>query len=78
MADDTPRTQLEAQIAEEKAELEAAPKVPVQHYIGISLRCHLCGRVVPVYGLQPFDEHIPNTPPRMACSQCHPNRGQNG
>jgi hypothetical protein len=76
--EDSPRTQLEAQIAQEKAELEAVPKIPIQQFMGTSLRCHLCGRVVPINDLQPFDQHIPNTPPRMACSQCHPMRGQNG
>jgi len=75
MAEDIPRTALEAQIEEERKELEAPPKIPIQHYMGISTRCHLCGRVVPAGDLQPFDEHIPNTKPRLACSYCHPNRG---
>ena len=74
MAEDSPRTQLEAQIEQEKKELESVPKIPIRNFMGISLRCHLCGRVVPASDLQPFDEHIPNTKPRMACSQCHPRR----
>jgi len=78
MAEDTPRTALEAQIAQEKEELNAAPKIPIKHFMGMGLRCHLCGKVVPIRELQPFDTHIPNTPARMACSDCHPNRGQNG
>jgi hypothetical protein len=72
---DNPRTALEAQIEQEKKELEAVPKIPVQHYMGTTLRCHLCGQVFPAGTLQPFDEHIPGVKPRMACPSCHPNRG---
>jgi hypothetical protein len=74
MAEDTPRTQLEAQIEEEKKELEAVPKIPIQQFMGITTRCHLCGQVFPSGTLQPFDTHVPNVRPRFACPNCHPNR----
>jgi hypothetical protein len=77
MAEELPRTELEAQIAQEKAELDAVPKIPIARFMGMGLRCHLCGKVVSIAELQPFDTHIPNTPARMACASCHPDRGNN-
>jgi hypothetical protein len=77
VAEDTPRTQLEATIAQEKAELESAPKIPIQQFMGITMRCYLCGQIFAAGTLRPFDTHIPNTPPRMACPNCHPDRGNN-
>lgn len=81
MAEDTPRTQLEAQIEQEKKELEAVPKIPIQRYVGVAVRCHLCGQVVSSGDLQPFDTHKADNgagpATRHACPNCHPNRGQN-
>jgi hypothetical protein len=78
VADDRPRTELEAQIAQEAKELAEVPKIPIQQFMGITTRCHICGGVFPAGSLQPFDAHIPNTRLRYACPNCHPNRGQNG
>jgi hypothetical protein len=78
MAEDSPRTELEAQIVQEAKELAEVPKIPIQQFMGITTRCHLCGQVFSAGTLRPFDSHIPNTPPRMACPNCHPDRGQNG
>lgn len=77
MAEELPRTALEAQIEQEKKELEAAPKIPIREYMGTTLRCHLCGQVKPIGTLKPFDAHIPGGTPRYACESCHPDRGNN-
>jgi len=77
MAEDTARTQLEAQIAQEARELKDAPII--QPIIGAIARCHICGAVIPASEIQPFREgfHEIHTalPQRKACSRCHPDRG---
>jgi len=66
------KTQLEVMIEAEAKELKEAPRI--QPIIGQVKRCHICGQVFPATDLQPFDSHIPNTIPRTACRNCHPNR----
>lgn len=71
-----PKSALELQIEQEKAELAAVPKIPIERFIGgPAMRCHLCGRVVKESELLDFDTHVPNAMPRKACPWCHPNRG---
>lgn len=70
MASDT----LVAQIAREAEELQSVPKLPIAQFILTPRRCHLCGKVVPLAELQPFYDAAPGTQPRLACSQCHPDR----
>lgn len=66
------KTQLEIQIEQEAKELKDAPKIPL--VIGQAKRCSICGQVFSSQDLRPFDSHIPNTVPREACPNCHPNR----
>ena len=65
-------TDLEKQIAKEAHELKAAPVVPIK---GVLVgRCGMCGQIVDLNELEPFDTHIPNMPPRLAGPCCHPHR----
>ena len=66
------KTELEIQIEQEAKELKEAPKIQV--IVGQVKRCHICGAVFQASDLKPFDSHIPNTMPREACPNCHPNR----
>jgi hypothetical protein len=63
---------LEKQIAKEAQELKAAPVVTIKG--AIVGRCGMCGQIVDLNELEPFDAHIPNAPPRMAGLCCHPHR----
>jgi hypothetical protein len=68
----TDKTPLEIQIEQEEKELKEAPVI--QPIIGQVHRCHICGAVYSATDLRPFDTHVPNTPPRHACPNCHPER----
>lgn len=72
-----PKSALELQIEQEKAELDAVPKIPVQQFMGGPMvRCHMCGAVCHPELLKPFEtvqtQHGPLE--RLACPNCHPNR----
>lgn len=78
MADVPPKSALELQIEQEKAELAAVPKIPIIHFMGgPGKRCHLCGKLVNAEDLKPFETQQTQFGPleRMACPNCHPNRG---
>ena len=66
------KTELEIQIEQEAKELKEAPVI--QPIVGQVKRCHLCGAVYSAQDLKPFDTHIPNSSPRHACPNCHPDR----
>jgi hypothetical protein len=69
---DSPRTQLEAQIAQEAKELTEAPVI--KPIVGQVMRCHICGQCFKPTDLKPYDTHIPQGPLRLACPNCHPER----
>lgn len=63
---------LEKQIEKEAGELKSAPAVPILG--AIVGRCHLCGQIVDVNELEPFDTHVQHGVERKAASCCHPHR----
>ena len=66
------KTELEVMIEQEAKELKETPVI--QPIIGQVKRCHICGAVYSAVDLKPFDAHIPNSAPRHACNNCHPDR----
>lgn len=72
MADELPKTALEAQIEQERRELEAVPKIPVSKFMGSHKRCHICGQIFSEHDLKVYDGD------RLGCPQCHPLRGFHG
>jgi hypothetical protein len=68
------KTDLQTQIEQEEKELKEAPVI--QPIVGQALRCHICGQVFHMSALKPFDEHVEDGKLRVACPNCHPNRGQ--
>jgi hypothetical protein len=68
---DSPRTGLEAQIAQEAKELKEAPII--KPIVGQVMRCHICGQCFSRNDLKPFDTHVPGSK-RVACPRCHPER----
>jgi hypothetical protein len=71
---DSPRTALEVQIEREAQELKNASFVPVHQLMGTHKRCHICGQIFHEHDLKPYDTHLRNQRPRMACNNCHPQR----
>jgi len=68
VAEDTPKTALEAQISQEAKELAEVPKVPVQKFYGTHVRCHFCGQIYdPELGVS-VDRHIGAE--RRKCPKC--------
>ena len=77
MPESFPKTQLELQIEQERLELAAVPKIPIEAFMGgPRIRCHIKGELHPIEALKPFDLHIPSAQVRYACPDCHPNRGK--
>ena len=64
-----PKAAVEVQIAQEKTELAAVPKIPILHFMGSHKRCHICGQIFSEHDLMVYDGN------RLACHQCHPMRG---
>jgi hypothetical protein len=63
---------LEAQIKQEKEELQAAPVI--KPIVGQVMRCHICGQCFSPQELKSYDTHVQGGA-RLACPNCHPQRG---
>lgn len=73
MAIDVPKTKLELQIEQEAKELKEAPAI--KPIVGQVMRCSICGQCFSRSDLQLYDTHVPRGGARLACPNCHPNRG---
>jgi hypothetical protein len=67
-------SELTDKIAQEKAELEAVPKVPLAKFrTGRVARCQVCGALVYANTLNDINAHVTakGGTPRMACEVCY-------
>jgi MinD superfamily P-loop ATPase len=72
---DVPKTELELMIEQEAKELKEAPVI--KPIIGQVMRCHICGQCFSAQDLKTFETMSTHrgSVDRVACPNCHPQRG---